>query len=87
VDKVSYSDRCLVDPVEDQVVSLSSLELGSHVTGTVNSRESEVAGVGLEVATDLPLNRVDSPGLGDGPFQSCNPVLGSEGGHGTISVT
>jgi hypothetical protein len=76
-----------VHPVEDQVVGLGSLELGGHVAGSVHSRESEVTIVGFEVATDLGVNEVGSPGFGDVPSEGSDPVLGTNSGHGTISVS
>ena len=81
------SDGSLVNPVEDKVVSLGSLELRSHVASTVNGSESEITSVRLKVTTDLSIDKVRSPGLCDSPTESRNPVLGSKSRYGTISVT
>lgn len=55
---MSISDVGLVDPVEDEMVGLGSLELGSHMASTVDSRESEATVVGFKVSSNLGVDNV-----------------------------
>uniref|UniRef100_A0A7S3HWM2 Uncharacterized protein n=1 Tax=Favella ehrenbergii TaxID=182087 RepID=A0A7S3HWM2_9SPIT len=82
----SCSDVSVEHPVEDQVVGLRGLELGSHVAGAVNSAEGESTLVLLPVASDLALDQVLLPLAGLVPVERGDPVLGADGGHGTIGV-
>jgi len=54
-----YSDVFLLQPVEDKVVSLGSLELRDHVASTVNGGEGEVTAF-FNLTSDLSIDVVRS---------------------------
>ena len=57
------------------------------MASAVNGTESEVAFVRLPVSGDLSFNDVLLPLAGLVPAEGSDPVLGADGGHGTIGVT
>ena len=69
------------------MVGLRRLELRSHVASAVNGTEGQAAIIGLPVASNLALVGVLLPLAGLVPVERCNPVLGANSGHCTISVT
>jgi len=85
------SDGLIVDPVEDGMVSLLFLPLGSHMSSTVNGDEGEPASTLLDVTGNLLTihvgNVVRSPFLNYGPAHICNPVLSTKSGDGTIGIS
>jgi len=83
----TFSDVSLEKPVEDQVVGLNRLELRGHMASAVDGTEGEVTYIGLPVSGNLAFNHVRLPLAGLVPVERGNPVLGADGGHGTIGVT
>ncbi len=82
------SDRESLDPVEDSVVSELRSPLRGHVASAVNGSESEFSVVtGLNVSTNLAINEILLPVIGDGPVSSFNPCLGSVGADNHVSIT
>ena len=57
------------------------------MASSMDSTEGESSLVGLPIASDLAFDHVLLPLAGDVPAESGNPVLGSDGGYCTISVT
>ena len=81
------SDVPVEEPVKDQVIGLGWLELWGHMASTVDSTKGEVAFIRLPVTGDLAIDHVLLPFAGFAPAKGGNPVLGTNGRHGTISVT
>lgn len=90
IDRLTRSEWLLVDPVEDGVIGWLTLELGSHVTSSVDCNECQAIAL-LDVTGDLLTidigDIVWSPGLLDLPGELIDPLLGTVCWHGTIGVT
>lgn len=84
------SQWLIVDEIENGVIGWLSLELRSHMTGTMNSYECKTIS-DLNITSDLGtihvLNVVWPPNLLDVPVQFVDPLLGSICGHCTVCVT
>jgi hypothetical protein len=70
------------------VEGFSSLELGSHVSSTVNSckRESDVV-IRLKVASNLAIQIVGSPVLTYIPVKTVDPILCAESWYCAVDVS
>ena len=76
----------MLDPVEDKVVCLWSLELWSHVTGTVDGCEGKIA-VFLINSSNLVVHVIVCEVGSVGPSSGLNPVDGSLGWYSTIGIS
>lgn len=85
--QVIYSNIFVKHPAENKFIRLGRLELGSHMTSTVNSAVCQITFVPFKVTSDLVVNVVGSPGFRRIPAKSGNPRLGTERRHSAISVT
>lgn len=75
-----------MEPVEDQVVGLGGLVLGSHVACTMDGSEGKPVLTDFDVADDLVLESVRSICFGDSPVRGVDPPSSSDGWDTAIDI-
>jgi len=82
------SNRESFNPIEDSVICVRGSPLGSHVTRTVDSCESELAVfTGLNIAANLTVHEVLVPGVLNLPVFILDPGLSAVSADYHISIS
>ncbi len=82
------SDRDSLNPIEDCMVGVRRSLLRWKVTRTMNRGKGELSILtGLNIAANLAIYVVLSPGAFDGPVFILNPTFGTVGAHNQVGVS
>ncbi len=86
--KFILSDRDPLNPIEDCMVGVRRSPLRGHMTRTMNRGKGKLTVLtGLNIAANLAINVVLSPGILNWPVFILNPTLGTIGADNHVSVS